>query len=152
MKNYAIYGQLYLRFALGLGFINAVLDRIGWLGSPGENNVAWGNWNNFLDYTHVLLPFLSKPISDVMGWVATIAEIVLGVLLLIGFQTRLMAIGSFILTLLFALAMAISLGIRAPLNYFVFAVSAGSLLLASLPAYPYSLDSFLAPKNNKIYP
>ncbi|QHT69272.1 DoxX family protein [Rhodocytophaga rosea] len=151
MKSYATHAQLYLRLALGIGFLNAVLDRFGWLGAPGENNVAWGNWNNFLDYTYVLLPFLSRPLSDIMGWMATIAEVLFGVLLMVGYQTRLMALGSFVLTLLFALSMALTLGIRAPLNYSVFAVSAGSLLLAAFPAYSYSIDSLLTAKKSKIF-
>src|SRR4051812_5604884 len=106
MKNYNIYAQLYLRLALGIGFIYPVLDRIGWLGPAGQHNVGWGTWKSFLDYTYVLLPFLSRSLSDFMGLLATIAELSFGILLLIGFQTRLVAIGSFAITLIFGLCMA----------------------------------------------
>lgn len=141
MKNYSTYAQLYVRLALAIGFIYPVLDRIGWLGPAGQHNVSWGNWDNFQVYVHVLLPFLSKSVSDVMGWLATIAELLFAVLLLIGYYTRVAAIGSFILTLTFAICMATFTGFKAPFNYSVFAVSAAALLLSSLPYYKWSIDN-----------
>jgi putative oxidoreductase len=143
MKNQNNYSQLYLRLAIGLGFIYAVLDRVGLAGAAGQPNIAWGNWTSFLDYTHVLMPVLSKPLSDAMGLVATIAEVLFGVLLIAGFKTRLAAIGSGLLTLAFALSMVITLGLKAPFNYSVFAVSAGAFLLAGLPNYSWSIDGLL---------
>jgi len=143
MKNYIVYAQLYLRLALGIGFIYPVLDRLGWLGPVGQHNVSWGSWDNFLDYTHVLLPFLSKRVSDFMGFFASIAELSFGIFLIIGFRTRLVAIGSFGITLIFSLCMATFLGVKAPFNYSVFAVSAGALLLSAIPGYEYSLDNLL---------
>lgn len=147
MKNYTTYSQLYLRVAIGLGFIAAVLDRLGLVGKAGQPNIAWGNWQSFLNYTHMLLPVLSKPLSDAMGLLATIAEAVFGVLLIIGFKTRLVAIGSGLLTLTFAVAMMATSGWKAPFNYSVFAASAGAFLLAGLPAYRWSIDS-LTPKTS----
>jgi putative oxidoreductase len=143
MKNYITYAQLYLRLAIGIGFIYPVLDRIGWLGAAGQHNVSWGNWDSFLSYTHVLLPFLRKSLSDIMGLLATIAEASFGILLLIGFRTRLVAKGSFAITLIFALCMAAFLGFKTPFNYSVFAVSAGALVLSVLPGYRWSVDSLL---------
>jgi uncharacterized membrane protein YphA (DoxX/SURF4 family) len=141
MKNHTNYSQLYLRLAIGLGFIYPVLDRIGWVGAAGETNIAWGNWQAFLDYTHVLMPILPRGLSDVMGLIATLAEVLFGVLLIVGFKTRYVAIGSFILTLSFAICMTITLGIKAPFNYSVFAVSAGALLLSAIPYYRWSIDN-----------
>jgi putative oxidoreductase len=148
MKNYSTYSQLYLRLAIGFGFIAAVLDRFGVVGNAGQPNIAWGNWQSFLNYTHVLLPFLSKPLSDVMGLLATIAEALFGILLIIGFKTRLAAIGSGLLTLTFAVAMMATSGWKAPFNYSVFAASAGAFLLASLPYYRWSIDSLFAKQAN----
>lgn len=146
MKNHTGFAQLYLRLALGIGFIYPVLDRIGFLGPAGQNNVGWGNWESFLAYTHVLMPYLSKSLSDVMGWVATLGEAIFGLLLIIGYQTRQVAKGSFVLTLAFALSMAIFLGSKAPFNYSVFAVSAGALLLSAIPHYRWSIDDGLLVK------
>jgi putative oxidoreductase len=148
MKKHVVYAQLYLRLALGIGFIYPVLDRIGWLGPAGQHNVGWGNWDSFLTYVHVLLPFMAKSISDAMGWLATFLEVIFGILLVAGYQTRIMALGSFVLTFAFALCMALFLGVKAPFNYSVFAVSAGSLLLSALPAYRWSVDNLLTPLNS----
>lgn len=146
MSKYIAYSQLYLRLALGAGFIAPVLDRLGLVGAPGTENIAWGNWASFLDYTHVLLPILSRSLSDTMALLATIAEAAFGILLIVGFKTRIVAVGSFLLTLSFAICMVLTVGAKAPLNYSVFAVSAGALLLSTLPSYKWSIDQLLAPK------
>jgi putative oxidoreductase len=144
MKNYTVYAQLYLRLAVGFGFISAVLDRVGWLGPAGAPNIAWGGWDSFLKYTHVLLPFLPEGISNFIGLLATLAEVILGLLVIVGYKTRYVAIGSFLLTLIFAISMAVSLGLQSPFNYSVFAVSGGSLLLSAIPEYKWSIDKLLA--------
>jgi uncharacterized membrane protein YphA (DoxX/SURF4 family) len=141
MKNYTAYAQLYLRLALGIGFLLPVLDRTGCLGPAGQHFVSWGTWDSFLNYTHLLLPFLSKSASDILGWIATIAEVLFGIFLIIGYKTRLVAKGSFLLTLIFALCMAIFMGIKSPFNYSVFPVSAGALLLSAIPIYRWSIDN-----------
>lgn len=143
MKNEFSIPQLFLRLALGIGFILPVLDRLGMLGPAGTKNVAWGNWENFISYTNTLLPFLGKSAAGFMGLIATLAEAIFAVLLITGYKTRLAAQGSFLLTLTFGLCMAAFLGIRAPFNYSVFADSAASLLLASIPVYKWSLDNYL---------
>jgi putative oxidoreductase len=68
-------------------------------------------------------------------------------LLIIGLFTRKAAIGSGLLSLCFALAMTLSFGIESPIGYSVFTLSAASFLLATLSAYPWSIDAFLS-KNN----
>lgn len=141
MTNTFRIPQLYLRLALGLGFLIPVADRIGWIGSPGQKGVSWGNWENFTVYTNMLLPFLSRQMASAMGMFATIAEILIGLFLIIGYKTRIAAYGGFLLTLIFAICMALFIGIRAPFNYSVFSDSAGSLLLAFIPVYHWSVDN-----------
>jgi putative oxidoreductase len=141
--------QLYLRLALGIGFIIPVADRIGWLGPPGSNGVSWGNWDNFAAYTNTLLPFLNRPMASIMGLLATIAEIFIGVFLIIGYKTRIAAFAGFTLTLTFAVCMAIFLGIKAPFTYSVFSDSAGSLLLATIQVYNWSLDNYTTNRFNR---
>lgn len=147
MKNTQQLAQLFLRLALGIGFILPVLDRLGMLGAPGEPNVGWGNWTNFVDYTNSLMPYLNHNIANIMGIIATVAEIIFGVLLIIGFKIKMTAYGIFLLTLSFALSMLIFAGYRAPFNYSVFTASAASLLLATIPFYNWSIDKLLASKN-----
>jgi len=141
MTNKNRIPQLYLRLALGLGFLIPVADRIGWLGSAGQKGISWGNFENFAAYTNTLLPFLSRQMASVMALLATIAEILIGTCLIIGFKTRTAAYCGFLLTLIFALCMAVFTGIKAPFNYSVFSDSAGSLLLAFVPVYYWSLDN-----------
>lgn len=132
--------QLLLRLALGIGFILPVLDRIGALGAPGSNGVGWGNWSNFTDYTHSLIPYVNRSLASVAGFIATIAEVLFSILLIIGYKTKWAAYGSFALTLIFALSMFFFSNYRAPFNYSVFVVSFSSLLLAALPYHKWSFD------------
>ena len=132
-KKIFTLAKVLLRFALGVGFLLPVLDRIGLLGAPGNVHVSWGNWTNFVSYTHTLMPYVSLQIAGFFGLVATIGEAVCGILLILGYQIKLAALGSFVLTLLFALSMLFFIQYRAPFNYSVFVVSFSSLLLASLP-------------------
>jgi len=83
MKNSAHFPQLFLRLALGIGFILPVMDRFGWLGAPGNPTVGWGNWSIFLDYTNSLMPFLSRPFANIMAIIATAGELVLAFYLLL---------------------------------------------------------------------
>ena len=140
MKNSFKTPQLLLRLALGIGFLTTVSDRLGLLPS-GTRNVEWGNWDSFITYTGTLMPFLDRPAVNVMGGIATLSEATIGILLIIGFKTRQVAIASSILTLVFALAMTLFLGIKAPINFAVFSTCTGSLLLATMPAYEWSIDN-----------
>lgn len=148
MKNAFKVPQLLLRITLGVGFLVAVADRLGILGpAGGENkNVEWGNWDSFINYTQTLMPFMERPMVNIMGGIATLAEVVIGILLIIGLKTRLAALSSCILTLIFGLTMSVFLGVKAPINYAVFPMCAASLLLATIPVYDWSIDRVLAGK------
>lgn len=133
IHRFASYAPVYLRLALGVSFLTAVGDRFGVLGPPGTPNVAWGNFENFLAYAAILNPYLPASWMPVVGWTATIAEVVLGLALIVGFRTRMAASLSGVLLLLFAFGMTVGLGIGAPLSYSVFTASAGAFLLAIYP-------------------
>ncbi len=150
MKNTFKFPQLYFRLALGAGFLIPVADRLGWLGPAGNNGVSWGNWANFVTYTNALMPFAGRPVADIMGLLATLGEIAIGILFLIGYQVKWAAIAGCLLTLTFAMCMALFLGFKAPFSYSVFADSAGCLLLNTVPVYYWSLDNYLAPKKSFI--
>ena len=49
-----ILSSVVLRLGLGLGFLSAVADRLGLWGAFGQPNVEWGNFSQFLEYTHTL--------------------------------------------------------------------------------------------------
>ncbi|TKC63682.1 DoxX family protein [Pedobacter hiemivivus] len=147
MENSFKVPQLLLRGALGITFLTPVLDRLGILGPIGTGNIEWGNWGNFINYTSTLMPYLSRPMVDVMGGIATFSEFTIAVLLIIGFKTKYAAIGSSLLTLTFILFMATSVGIQKPINFGVFTASAASLLLSYIPIYKWSIDNLLHKSN-----
>lgn len=124
------YISVFARVALGIGFLSAVADRFGlWTPVIGKENVFWGGMQSFTDYTGVLLPWMPQVLLPVLAWTATIAEIALGVLLLIGCWKRWTALLSGILLLLFAFAMMTSLSLKAPFDYSVFAAAACAFML-----------------------
>jgi putative oxidoreductase len=133
--------QLLLRLAIGITFLTPVLDRLGILGAAGTGNIEWGNWENFINYTTTLMPFFDRPMVNVMGLIATIAETTIAIGLIIGFKTRYVALASCLLTLTFILFMATSVGIQKPINFGVFTASAASFLLSYIPNYKWSVDN-----------
>ena len=80
-----------------------------------------------------------------MGWTATVAEIVLGVALLLGVFTRVSGLLSGVLLLLFAVGMTIGTGIKSALNASVLAASAAGFALAWARSYPWSIDVLRGP-------
>lgn len=132
--------SVFLRFALGISFLSAVGDRFGLWGAFGAAHVAWGTFARFVAYTGQLNWFLPKATIPALAILATCAETLLGVLLLLGWQTRTAALLSGVLLLLFALTMTWALGIKAPLDASVFSAAGGAFLLASCSEYPFSID------------
>lgn len=134
------FAQLFLRLALGIGYLVPGLDRLGVWGKNGEAGISWGDWQHFIQYAKEVMGFMPSSLVNVFAVMATIAEIGFGILLLMGKWTTIAALGSGILALLFAIAMAISFGIISPLSYSVFTVSAAGFLLATMGRYKWSLD------------
>ena len=135
--------SLYLRLAIGFAYLWEVADRLGILGAHGRPHVGWGDWAHFATYAQQVMSFIPASWVPALAILATIGEGVFGFLLVAGLFTRFAAIGSGILSFCFATAMAISFGIDSPIGYSVFTVSAASFLLAALPQYEWSLDSYL---------
>jgi uncharacterized membrane protein YphA (DoxX/SURF4 family) len=139
----ASYATLVLRIGLGVGFLSAVADRFGLWGAFGQPNVEWGNFSRFLEYTHTLNWYVPAGMILPLGVIATGAEILFGLLLLVGWHTRAAALLSGLLLLTFAMAMTLALGVKAPLNYAVFTGIGGALLLATCERFPVSVDELL---------
>jgi len=117
---------LYARIALGAAFLSAVANRFGLWGKYG----GWGNFTNFTHYTAQVNSFMPAFIIPFLAWAATAAELSLGIGLILGLWPRWVAFGAATLLFLFGTAMAISFGIKSPLDYSVFSASAGAVLLA----------------------
>jgi len=140
MKSTDIF-TLFLRLALASGFLSAVASRLNFWGKYASFSLAW---NGFLNYTSEVNSFMPKSSISTIAVLATILEAGLAVLLLLGFKTSYASFGAAILLLLFALAMTYSYGIKEPLDYSVFAASAGAFLLATSPVYKWSIDQLLS--------
>lgn len=138
--NMTDISTLFLRLALASGFLSAVAARINLWGKRASASEAW---NSFVNYTADVNSFLPKSFIPTIAILATILEAGLAVLLLLGFKTSYTSLGAGILLLLFALAMTCSYGIKEPLDYSVFAASAGAFLLATMPVYKWSIDQLL---------
>src|SRR6476646_7581755 len=123
--------SVVLRYGLGIGFWSAVADRFGLWGAFGQPNVEWGNFSRFLEYTHTLNWYLPAGMIPLIGVIATGAEILFGLLLLIGWHTRAAALLTGLLLVTFAVAMTLALGVKAPLNYAVLTGVGGAFLLAN---------------------
>src|SRR5262249_42324567 len=136
----AKYTTVAMRLALGSTFLAAVTDRFGLWGPPGTSNVVWGNFANFLAYAAQLNPYLPATWLPAVGWGVTLAEGACGLALIVGFQTRRVAVLSGLMLLAFALGMIMGSGIKAPFNYSVFSAAAGAFLLATSRHDPVSID------------
>jgi len=145
--RFAAYAALLLRMGLGLGFLSAVADRLGLWGAFGQPNVEWGNFSRFLEYTHTLNWYLPTEMIPALGVIATAAEILFGLLLVFGWHTRVAALLSGLLLLMFGTSMTLALGIKAPLNFAVLTGIGGALLLATCERYLFSVDELLARRN-----
>jgi uncharacterized membrane protein YphA (DoxX/SURF4 family) len=142
-SNFASYATMLLRIGLGVGFLSAVADRLGLWGAFGQPNVEWGNFSRFLEYTHTLNWYLPAVMILPLGIIATGAETLFGLLLLVGWHTRIAALLSGLLLLTFGAAMTLALGVKAPLNFAVLTGIGGALLLANCERFPCSVDELL---------
>lgn len=120
-------GILYARIALGVAFLSGVADRFGLYTG---RNVGYGDFAGFEAYTAKVNSFMPAATIPFLAWAATAAEFILGIALILGIWPRWVALGSALLLVLFGTAMAISFGIKSPLDYSVFSASAAAVLLA----------------------
>lgn len=120
------WARRYARVALGAAFLSGIASRFGLWGK----DVGYGDFAHFVEYTAQVNAFMPASTIPFLAWAATAAELLLGIALIAGVRVRWAALGSAVLLLLFGLAMAISLGLKSPLDYSVFSASACAALLA----------------------
>jgi uncharacterized membrane protein YphA (DoxX/SURF4 family) len=118
--------ELYARLALGTAFLSAVASRFGvW-----DGTLDLKHFSGFLEYTAEVNALMPPVTVSFLTWAATVAETSLGILLIAGVWPRWVALASTILLAMFATAMAMSLGLKSPMDYSVFSASAAAGLLA----------------------
>jgi len=137
--------KLFLRLALSFGFLSAVADRFGlW----SKEISVWGGWENFLVYTQLINPWIPNSLILTIGIIATVAEIIFAVFLIIGFKTELFGKLSGFLLLIFALSMTFSTGIKGAFDFSVFTASAGAFALSLMKEKYFELDTLIYKTNN----
>ncbi len=125
MRDWRRLPVVYARLALGSAFLSAVAARFGLWQDRGPHPFA-----QFIRYTGEVISFLPAWMIPAAAVAATIAETSLGIALMAGFRLRWTALGAAVLLVMFGGAMAISFGIKSPLDESVFSASAAALLLA----------------------
>src|SRR5258708_26191822 len=84
--------RLFARFALGASFLSAVADRFGLWGPYGSKNVSWGDFAHFVAYTGAVTSLFPSSSTVSFAWAATVAETLLGILLIAGFKIRMASV------------------------------------------------------------
>ena len=124
--NWETAAVLYARIALGAAFLSAVAGRFGlWQGT-----LDWEYFARFQQYAAQVDSFLPSSVIPLIVWTATVAETTLGVLLILGLWPRWVSLASAALLAMFGTAMAISFGLKSPMDYSVFSASGAAGLLA----------------------
>jgi len=119
-----------LRLSLATAFLSAVGDRLGAWGPHGSPHVSWGDWHHFRIYADRLNWYMPAAIQPAAAVLATAGEAILAIALIAGFRMRETAIGSGALLTIFAISMALALGIKSPLDYSVLTAAAAAFSLA----------------------
>lgn len=124
--NWERAGLLYARVAVGAAFLSAVASRFGlW-----DRTFDLKHFANFIEYAAEVNSFLPRTVIPYVAVFATVCEMLFGILLILGLWPRWVALGSAILLAMFGTAMAISFGLKSPMDYSVFSASGASVLLA----------------------
>lgn len=121
--------KIFLRVAIAIAFLSAVADRFGFW---PETVSVWHNMDAFLAYTQTLNPWCPAALIPALGWFATVAELLLGIALLVGFRLKWTALASGVLLLIFALSMSYTVGLKPVFDYSVLAAAAAAFALARL--------------------
>ena len=123
-----------VRIALAASFLSAVADRFGAWGPPGGAGVAWGSLEKYEAYAAKLNWFLTPALVSPVAWIATTAEVLIAVGLLVGWRLKWVAFAAAVLLTAFATAMVVALGPKPPLDYSVFSAAAAAYLLSASAA------------------
>jgi putative oxidoreductase len=131
----AAYGRLpmvhaAIRLMIGLNFLYSIADRFGALGPYHTVGVSWGNWKNFVYYTHVLNGFLPASAAPYLAVAATLLEAALAVLLILGILPRIAALVTATLLTSYIITMSLSSGFVSQLDFAVLLLACAAFFVA----------------------
>ena len=144
-----MYSQLFVRLAVSTAFLSAVADRLGFWGAPGASHVSWGNWTNFVAYSNMLNFFVPESFGNILAIGATLLEVILAMLLLVGYKLRFSALVAGMLLIIFATVMTLSLGIKSTFAYSVWVGASACFLLRNADSFPFSIDCYIELQKNR---
>ncbi|MGA7356373.1 MAG: hypothetical protein WBW76_13165 [Candidatus Cybelea sp.] len=119
-----------VRFWIAVDFAYSIADRFGVVGHYGSPGVSWGNWKNFVAYTHVLTGWLPVVAAPLLAVGATVYEAVLAVTLAFGILSRIFCLAAALLTGIYVVTMSFTSGFMSQFDYAVLLLCVGSLFLA----------------------
>jgi hypothetical protein len=133
------WGARIAGIVIGLELLGAVADRFGLLGGPGDPMVSWGDWTHFRAETAELVPWdaLVQPAAVA----ATIAELTLGTLLVLGPWWRWIGKATAGLFAVYLVAMVPGMGPSSVLEYGVPVIIGGALVASARGTRPRRTDS-----------
>jgi uncharacterized membrane protein YphA (DoxX/SURF4 family) len=135
--------KLFLRLSLAAAFLSALADRFGiW----SKDISVWGNWDNFVAYTELINPWFPSSMIPIVASIATIAEIVFALCLILGFKTELIAKYSAYLLIIFGLSMSFATGVKGAFDYSVFTAAAAAFSVTLINEKKWELDNYLRNK------
>jgi hypothetical protein len=127
---------------VGVLLVGAVADRFGVLGGPGAPGVSWGDWPHFRAEAAQLVPWES--LVQPAAVAATVAELVLGVLLVAGPWWRWVGKAAAGLFVVYLVAMVPGMGAASLLQFGIPVLIGGSLLTSARGARPQRVMSATA--------
>jgi len=138
--------KLFLRLTIVASMLSSVADRFGiW----AKELCMWGDMDKFVAYTQSLIPYIPANAVPVLAWTATVLEVLLPLCLLVGLKLKWTASLSGLMILVFAIAMATSVGIKAPLNYSAFTASAAAFGILACGNGIWEVDNLIGNRRHK---
>ena len=132
--------KLFLRLTIVASMLSSVADRFGIWAKEGW---TWVDIDKFVAYTQALIPYIPANAVPVLAWTATVLEVLLPLCLLVGLKLKWTASLSGLMILVFAIAMATSVGIKAPLNYSTFTASAAAFGILACGKGIWEVDNLM---------
>jgi uncharacterized membrane protein YphA (DoxX/SURF4 family) len=131
----ATYGRSFiinaaLRSLIAADFAYSIADRFGALGPYHTVGVSWGNWKNFVYYTHVLNGFLPAALAPYLAALATLLEATLAICLALGLLPRLATLATAVLLVMYVTTMTATSGFVSQLDFAVLLLASAAFFLA----------------------
>ena len=99
--------------------------------------------DKFIAYAQSLIPYIPADVVPILAWTATVLEVLFSLCLLLGLKLKWTASLTGLMILVFAIAMATSVGIKAPLNYSAFTASAAAFGILACGKGIWEVDNLM---------